>query len=139
MSATNQTIITLNKPQIEALATEFLAIAAAYLTGVTRLDWTPAELRATLALALRDLESPRAILFYDQRRGLETAPLRLTRFWARRLVELAEGLELPGAVVANALTHAARQQWGHRGGSLLVWRERGEIIIHILAHLEVTE
>jgi hypothetical protein len=139
MTTINTNLRTLNKKQIDALATEFLTIAALYLTGVTRLEWTPAEMRATLALALRDLQSPRAILFYDERGGLETAPLHLTRAWARRLVELAEGLELPGAVVGNALIHAARQQWGQAGGSLLVWRERGEVIIHVLAHLEVSK
>lgn len=141
MTTTNTNIRTLNKTQIDALADAYLTRVAAYLTGVTRLDWTTAELRATLALALRDLESPRAILFYDQRRGLEAAPLRLPGRWAKRLAELAEGLALTDGVVLNALTHAMRQL-SPGGGSLLVWRERGGVIIHVLANAtddEVTE
>ena len=140
MTTTHPNLITLNKAQIEALADEFLAAVGQYLGGATGAAFTPAELRSALGLALRDLQSARAILFFSLQRGLETAPLRLLERWSARLGELAEAPAQRPATLRNALTNAARQQCGALGGSLLVWREQGGVIIHVLANInEVTE
>jgi hypothetical protein len=129
---------TLTAPQIEATATATLAVAAAYLAGTTGVAYTAAELRSALRLALARRKAPRAILLWDNRRGLDVAPTLLPAAWAQALNELAEGRVVRPALLENAVSHALRT-YSPAGGSLLAWCERGRVVIHVLGLAEVGE
>lgn len=125
-------IQTLTRPQIQARAAAVLASLTGYLHGVTGVEYSAAELSETLRTALIERGAGRAIILWDQRRGLDIAPTLLLGAWAAVLNELAEAPAVAPAVLGNALGHAIRANCGQRGGSVLVWRLAGGLAVHVV-------
>lgn len=129
-------IQTLTARQVRALADDWLGQVAGYLHGTTGVQYSVAELRETLAITLTERGAAQAIVIWDERRGLDTAPTLLLGAWAAVLNELAEQPAVAPAVLGRALVQAIRLVCGPVGGSVLVWLLAGSVAIHVLRYLK---